>query len=111
MNKIRQQGLAVWNYESANGHLPPGTVQGPFPQLGVRGRPDYLLGPAGELPRPKNKPRSRGCADRRVVPGLGRPVREGQVGASVSSDSPTGGPTMIEGGHLWAIGFDDMDRA
>jgi len=35
MNKLRQQGLAVLNYESANGHLPPGAVQGPFPQLGV----------------------------------------------------------------------------
>jgi len=35
MNHLRQQGLAVLNYESANGHLPPGAVQGPFPQLGV----------------------------------------------------------------------------
>ena len=35
MNKLRQQGLAVLNYESAHGHLPPGAVQGPFPQLGV----------------------------------------------------------------------------
>src|SRR5262245_60511913 len=37
LNKIRQQGLAVLNYESATGHLPPGTVQGPFPPLGVPG--------------------------------------------------------------------------
>jgi prepilin-type N-terminal cleavage/methylation domain-containing protein len=35
MNKLRQQGLAVLNYESAAGHLPPGAVQGPFPQFGI----------------------------------------------------------------------------
>ncbi len=35
MNKIRQQGLAVLNYESAQGHLPPGAVQGPFPPFGI----------------------------------------------------------------------------
>ena len=35
LNKIRQQSLAVLNYESANGYLPPGAVWGPFPQLGI----------------------------------------------------------------------------
>jgi len=35
LNKVRQQGLAVLNYEAAHGHLPPGAVQGPFPALGV----------------------------------------------------------------------------
>jgi prepilin-type N-terminal cleavage/methylation domain-containing protein len=35
VNKIRQQGLAVLNYESTTGHLPPGAVQGPFPAFGV----------------------------------------------------------------------------
>jgi prepilin-type N-terminal cleavage/methylation domain-containing protein len=35
MNKLRQQGLAVLNYESAAGYLPPGAVQGPFPQFGI----------------------------------------------------------------------------
>ena len=35
MNKLRQQGLAVLNYESAQGHLPPGAVWGPFPQFNI----------------------------------------------------------------------------
>ena len=35
LNRLRQQGLAVLHYESANGHLPPGAVRGPFPALGV----------------------------------------------------------------------------
>jgi prepilin-type N-terminal cleavage/methylation domain-containing protein len=35
LNKIRQQALAVLNYESAHGYLPPGAVQGPFPPLGI----------------------------------------------------------------------------
>lgn len=35
MNHLRQQGLAVLNYESATGHLPPGAVQGPFQRLGI----------------------------------------------------------------------------
>ncbi|MBN9117678.1 MAG: DUF1559 domain-containing protein [Planctomycetes bacterium] len=35
VNKLRQQGLAVLNYESAVGHLPPGAVQGPFPPFNV----------------------------------------------------------------------------
>jgi prepilin-type N-terminal cleavage/methylation domain-containing protein/prepilin-type processing-associated H-X9-DG protein len=34
-NRLRQQALAVLNYESANGHLPPGSVQGPCPAYGV----------------------------------------------------------------------------
>lgn len=35
LNRLRQQGLAVLHYEAATGHLPPGAVRGPFPQLGV----------------------------------------------------------------------------
>ncbi len=35
LNRIRQQGLAVLNYESATGHLPPGAIQGPFPPFGI----------------------------------------------------------------------------
>jgi prepilin-type N-terminal cleavage/methylation domain-containing protein len=35
LNRLRQQALAVLNTESTHGHLPPGAVQGPFPQLGV----------------------------------------------------------------------------
>lgn len=35
MNKLRQQGLAVLNYESATGHLPPGAVQGPFQPFNI----------------------------------------------------------------------------
>jgi len=35
LNRLRQQGLAVLHYESTTGHLPPGAVRGPFPQLGV----------------------------------------------------------------------------
>jgi prepilin-type N-terminal cleavage/methylation domain-containing protein len=35
LNRLRQQGLAVLNYESATGHLPPGAVQGPFVSLGI----------------------------------------------------------------------------
>ncbi len=35
LNHIRQQGLAVLNYESATGYLPPGAVQGPFQPFGI----------------------------------------------------------------------------
>jgi type II secretory pathway pseudopilin PulG len=35
MNRLRQQGLAVLSYESVQGRLPPGGVQGPFPVLDV----------------------------------------------------------------------------
>jgi prepilin-type N-terminal cleavage/methylation domain-containing protein len=35
LNRIRQQGLAVLNYESATGRLPPGAVQGPLPELAI----------------------------------------------------------------------------
>jgi prepilin-type N-terminal cleavage/methylation domain-containing protein len=35
MNKLRQQGLAVLNYESSNGYLPPGAVQGPFTPFNI----------------------------------------------------------------------------
>ncbi len=35
MNRLKNQGLAVLNYESINGYLPPGAVWGPFPSLGV----------------------------------------------------------------------------
>lgn len=34
-NHMRNQGLAVLNYESAHGRLPPGSVQGPFVPAGV----------------------------------------------------------------------------
>lgn len=34
-NKLRQQGLAVLNYESTTGHLPPGAVQGPFQPFNI----------------------------------------------------------------------------
>jgi prepilin-type N-terminal cleavage/methylation domain-containing protein len=34
-NRLKNQGLAVLNFESARGALPPGAVQGPFPQLGI----------------------------------------------------------------------------
>ena len=35
LNRLRQQALAVANYESATGHLPPGAVRGPFAPLNV----------------------------------------------------------------------------
>jgi prepilin-type N-terminal cleavage/methylation domain-containing protein len=35
LNRLRQQGLAVLHYESVTGRLPPGAVQGPFPELNV----------------------------------------------------------------------------
>ena len=41
-NKMRNQGLAVLNYESAHGRLPPGAISGPFPPLGVP--PDVTCG-------------------------------------------------------------------
>src|SRR5262249_35888207 len=34
-NKLRQQGLAVLNYESTTGYLPPGAVQGPFAPFNI----------------------------------------------------------------------------
>jgi prepilin-type processing-associated H-X9-DG protein len=34
-NRLKNQGLAVLNYESTHGYLPPGAVQGPFPKLGI----------------------------------------------------------------------------
>jgi prepilin-type N-terminal cleavage/methylation domain-containing protein/prepilin-type processing-associated H-X9-DG protein len=34
-NRLKNQGLAVLNYESAHGTLPPGAVQGPFEPAGV----------------------------------------------------------------------------
>jgi hypothetical protein len=34
-NRMKNQGLAVLNYESTHGRLPPGAVQGPFEPLGV----------------------------------------------------------------------------
>src|SRR5262245_46296997 len=33
--RLKNQGLAVLNYESVRGHLPPGAVWGPFPRLGI----------------------------------------------------------------------------
>ena len=47
-----------------------------------RGRPDYLLERAGRLPCPKDHPRCRGFSDRRILPGMGGPVREGEIGSS-----------------------------
>jgi len=35
LNRLKNQGLAVLNYESAHKHLPPGAVWGPFPLHGV----------------------------------------------------------------------------
>jgi prepilin-type N-terminal cleavage/methylation domain-containing protein len=35
LNHLKNLGLAVRNYESGHGHLPPGAVWGPFPRLGV----------------------------------------------------------------------------
>jgi prepilin-type N-terminal cleavage/methylation domain-containing protein/prepilin-type processing-associated H-X9-DG protein len=35
MNNMKNQGLAVLNYESAHGALPPGAIQGPFPAFNV----------------------------------------------------------------------------
>lgn len=35
LNRLRQNALAVLHYESTTGRLPPGAVQGPFPELGV----------------------------------------------------------------------------
>jgi prepilin-type N-terminal cleavage/methylation domain-containing protein len=35
LNRLKNQGLAVLNYESTHRHLPPGAVWGPLPQLGV----------------------------------------------------------------------------
>jgi prepilin-type N-terminal cleavage/methylation domain-containing protein len=35
LNRIRNNGLAVLNYESAHGRLPPGGVQGPFAPAGA----------------------------------------------------------------------------
>jgi prepilin-type N-terminal cleavage/methylation domain-containing protein/prepilin-type processing-associated H-X9-DG protein len=35
MNNMKNQGLAVMNFESAHGALPPGALQGPFPAFGV----------------------------------------------------------------------------
>jgi prepilin-type N-terminal cleavage/methylation domain-containing protein/prepilin-type processing-associated H-X9-DG protein len=35
LNRLRNQGLAVLHYESANGRLPPGAVSGPFAPLNV----------------------------------------------------------------------------
>jgi prepilin-type N-terminal cleavage/methylation domain-containing protein len=35
LNKLRQQALAVLNYESSHGYLPPGVIQGPFAPFGI----------------------------------------------------------------------------
>lgn len=35
LNRLRNGGLAVLNFESARGHLPPGAVWGPFPSLNI----------------------------------------------------------------------------
>jgi prepilin-type N-terminal cleavage/methylation domain-containing protein len=35
MSRLKNQGLAVLNFESTHGYLPPGAVWGPFPSLGV----------------------------------------------------------------------------
>ena len=35
MNRLKNQGLAVLNYEATHRHLPPGAVWGPFPKLGI----------------------------------------------------------------------------
>jgi prepilin-type N-terminal cleavage/methylation domain-containing protein len=35
MSRLKNQGLAVLNFESAHGHLPPGAAWGPFPEFGI----------------------------------------------------------------------------
>jgi prepilin-type N-terminal cleavage/methylation domain-containing protein len=35
LNRLKNQGLAVLNYESTHKHLPPGAVWGPFPPLNI----------------------------------------------------------------------------
>lgn len=52
-NQLRQQALAVFNYEASHGHLPPGAVTGPHELLGLpdgvsHGLWALLLGPLGE---------------------------------------------------------------
>jgi len=54
-NRLRQQALAVFGYESVHGRLPPGAVQGPFEPLGVpegasHGLWAVLLAHLGERP-------------------------------------------------------------
>jgi uncharacterized membrane protein len=38
-------------------------------------------------------------------------VRESGMGTAGGNGNPTGGPAMNKGGHLWALGFDDIERA
>lgn len=54
-NQLRQQGLAVFSFESTHGRLPPGVVWGPFEPLGVpdganHGLWPFLLKHLGEQP-------------------------------------------------------------
>jgi prepilin-type N-terminal cleavage/methylation domain-containing protein len=35
LNRIKNQGLAILNYESAHGHLPPGAAHGPSQKYGI----------------------------------------------------------------------------
>jgi prepilin-type N-terminal cleavage/methylation domain-containing protein/prepilin-type processing-associated H-X9-DG protein len=37
-NNLKNGGLALHNFESANGHFPPGEVNGPYPPAGVTAR-------------------------------------------------------------------------
>src|SRR5262249_28363966 len=66
----------------------------------------------GQLPRQEDHARHRGCAGRRVLPGVGGTVREGEIGACRATTAvlPEERP-MTRGEHLWAIGYEDMGRA
>jgi prepilin-type N-terminal cleavage/methylation domain-containing protein/prepilin-type processing-associated H-X9-DG protein len=78
-NRLRQQAVAVLNYESAHGVLPPGAIQGPFEPLGVpsdvsHGMWPLLLGHLDQQPvaekyqlhRPFDHPDNQPAASARI---------------------------------------------